>query len=111
MPAIARNLSAFSNREVQQAFKKAVLRVTQDGLQFVLAPRQKESSRILVITPRKAGNAPARNRIRRQLKALFYNEKLYEQPFDLLVLVKREGIRKSSDELKKLIKMVYKKVK
>ena len=111
MPAIARNLSAFTNREVQQAFRKAVLRSNQNGLQFILAPRQKEFGRILVITPRKSGNAPSRNRIRRQLKTLFYNEKLYDQAYDLLVLVSKEGIRKPTDELKELVELVYKSVK
>ncbi|MEX2437936.1 MAG: ribonuclease P protein component, partial [Candidatus Babeliales bacterium] len=69
MHAQARTLSHFSNNDVQHVFKKAVLRLTQDGLLFILAPRTKEYGRILAITPRKSGNAPTRNRIRRQLKA------------------------------------------
>ena len=103
MPYIARNLSKFSSAEVKKAFDTAILRKNQDGLHLVVSPRQKEFGRILVITPRKSGNSPARNRIRRQLKALFYQEKLYEQPYDILVLVSKDGIRKSSDELKVIL--------
>jgi ribonuclease P protein component len=111
MPAQARNISRFTNREVQTSFKKAILRYTQNGLQCIVAPAQRDAGRILVITSRKSGNAPSRNRIRRQLKNLFYIQKLYEKPYDLLIIVKKEGIRKNSDELRELLKMVYEQVK
>ena len=33
------------------------------------------------------GNAPERNLMRRRLKSIFYEQKLYERPYDLLIFV------------------------
>jgi len=41
--------------------------------------------KILIIIPGKTGNAIKRNKIRRQIKAIFYEEKLFEKP-DILVI-------------------------
>ncbi len=100
---VSRFLSRFSRDEVRQVFRKAKIKKKIEGLEFFLAPRLFEFGRILVITPRKTGNAPERNKIRRRLKAIFYEEKLYEQPYDCIIIVRKEAIQLSFDQLKKIL--------
>src|SRR5947208_1957156 len=52
------------------------------------APRLQSYGRMLIVIPRKVGNAPQRNLIRRRLKSIFYEEKLYEKPYDWLLFIK-----------------------
>jgi ribonuclease P protein component len=52
------------------------------------APGLQAYGRMLIVIPRKVGNAPQRNLIRRRLKSIFYEEKLYEQPYDWLLFIK-----------------------
>ncbi|MDZ4154482.1 ribonuclease P protein component [Methylicorpusculum sp.] len=98
-----RVLSTFSRAEVLQHFKQAhrVLRIP--GLTFLCAPQKKEFGRLLVVTPAATGNSPQRNKIRRQLKALFYEQKLFTYGYDCVVLIKREALALSFTELAQLL--------
>jgi ribonuclease P protein component len=66
------------------------------------APRAKSFGRILIVTPRRAGNAPARNLIRRRLKALFYEEKWYESSYDFAFIIRAPATHYSFQQLKEL---------
>ena len=93
---------SFTHREVTELFKKARRVVRHPVLDMLVAPKAQAQARILVATPKRIGNAPARNKIRRQLKAIFYEEKLFDQGYDCVIVVK--NIEKSSFEiLKKLV--------
>jgi len=73
------------------------------SLTLLVAPKSREVGRILVVTSRKVGNAVKRNRIRRRLKAIFYEEKLYDRGYDCIVIIKKAGIELDFDELKKIM--------
>lgn len=107
MSYIAKQLSTFSKKEVVTLLKKGK-RVYKDvGLDIISAPATNSFGRILVITPRKVGNAPARNKIRRRLKALFYQKKLYERLTDVCIIIKKPGITYTSDQLQQLLGHVF----
>lgn len=79
----------FSSAEVSTLFQTAQRVVRHPILDLLVSPKdQDQHARILVVTPRRIGTAPARNKIRRQLKAIFYEEKLFEQPYDCVVIIK-----------------------
>lgn len=60
-------------------------------------------SRILIITSRKVGNAVVRNKVRRRIKSIFYEEKLQNIKYDIVIFCK-PGIHKLTFiELKNLI--------
>lgn len=100
MSYIAQNLSHFTQKEIQVIFKKALRVYKSPELDLLMAPAQKQDfGRILVITPRKIGNAPDRNRVRRRLKALFYQDKIYERMVDVIVFIKKDGLHLTSDQL------------
>lgn len=76
------------------------------GLDIRVAPISTEGKaygRLIVITPRAVGNAVERNLLRRQIKSIFYEEKLFERRFDWLFFVKKELVGTPISEIKKII--------
>ena len=68
----------------------------RDDLSFI-------SGRILIITPRKVGNAPERNKLRRRLTALFHEESFYKKPYDILIYARKGSADLSFDALKRIL--------
>ena len=84
-------------------FKNAQKRAHVPGLRILISPALKHFGRVLIVTPRKSGNSPERNTIRRRIKSLFITERLYEKMLDVIVLVDKEGIATSFEKLKELL--------
>lgn len=103
MRSIASNISHFSSRELSILFKKARRVLTHPGLHILIAPAKNSSGRILVVTPRKIGNAPIRNKIRRRIKSIFYENRLFEMDFDCIVIIKPSGTLLSFENLRDLL--------
>jgi ribonuclease P protein component len=55
---------------------------------------------MLIIIPRRAGKAHDRNRIRRQIKAIFYGEQLFTTNATYIVLVYEQATGLTFDQLK-----------
>lgn len=108
MPYIAKHLSDFTQKEITAIFRKSSRVYKGPGLDILMAPALKEFGRVLVVTPRKVGTAPERNRIRRRIKALFYEHKLYENLFDTCIIIKKSGIDYNIQELIPIIKTTFK---
>ncbi len=88
MASLVRKITKFRKQEIDQLFSKARRVLKHDGLHLLKAPRQLDFGRILIIVPKRVGNAPTRNKLRRQIKAIFYENKLHEQEFDWIAIVK-----------------------
>lgn len=105
IPKVAGRISRFKEHEVKELFKKAKRVLKHPGLDILCAPSEKkEFGRILVITSKKTGIAAKRNRIRRRLKSIFYNKKLYEKKIDCIIIIKKDGINLSFEQLEDLLK-------
>jgi ribonuclease P protein component len=98
-----RALSLFSHAQVQKLFKKAQRVLKISGLVVLCSPAEKNYGRILVVTPAAVGNAPERNKIRRQIKAIFYEHRLFTRDYDVIVLIRKEAIDLNFKELETLI--------
>jgi ribonuclease P protein component len=109
MPNSARNISCFDKSEIKKLFKQARRLLKLPGLDILVHPQLQGFGRILVITPAKIGNAVQRNRIRRQLKALFYTQKYPEKAFDYIIIIKKEGIAYSFEQLRDALSQAYSK--
>ncbi len=81
-------LTRFTRRETEQLFKQIQVRVKKLGLEILLAPRSLQFGRCLISISKKAGNAPQRNRLRRRIKAIFYTMRLFQTPFDWVVIAR-----------------------
>ena len=52
---------------------------------------------------RKVGNAPERNKLRRQIKNIFFENKLYEMNYDWIAILRPTIKELTFDQLKELI--------
>jgi ribonuclease P protein component len=110
MPSIVRKISKFTKREIDYLFCHA-RRIARNQFCIILvAPRQKEEfGRVLIIASRKVGNAPERNLIRRRIKSIFYEEKLFLLNFDCVVIAYKNMVSLPFDQLKSLLLSAYQK--
>lgn len=107
MSGIAKRISKFTKRDIDHLFKHARRVLRNHFCTILFAPRQTDLGRILIVTSRKVGNAPDRNLIRRRIKSIFYEEKLYERSIDCAIIAQKKMNELSFDALKELILGVY----
>jgi len=105
MARIFRALTRFSKTEIDRAFASATRVVSRPQMTILASPRQGGFARILPVISRKVGNSPARNKLRRRLKAIFYEQRFYEGQHDLLVLTRPGAAEFGFDELQGLLKL------
>lgn len=110
MPSIAKKISKFTQREIDYLFQHARRVIKTKECTVLLAPRQGTFGRVLIVASRKVGNAPQRNLVRRRIKSIFYEEKLYDRNFDCVVIAYDKIVSLSFDQLKSLILGAYSKV-
>lgn len=104
MPRVTKKISSFTQSEITKLLTTARVKTRIPGLRILAAQASlPEHGRVLIITPRRSGNAPQRNLIRRRIKAIFIEDELYTKNLDLVVIVRREGIETSFGTLKKLL--------
>lgn len=105
MPNLSSKISVFTNSQVSEILKKAKRVLKHPGLDILChpSPISLDKGRILVITSAKVGNSVQRNLIRRRIKAIFYEEKLYENKCDYICIIKRPGINLTFEQLKEIL--------
>ncbi|MBM18317.1 MAG: ribonuclease P protein component [Epsilonproteobacteria bacterium] len=97
---ISNNLSKFSKKELDSFFKHAKRVYRNQAFTILANPKQQDIARILVIIPKKYGNAPARNLIKRRLKSIFWEEQLYTKKNDIIFIVRPDAKKLSFQDLK-----------
>lgn len=106
MPKDTQSNIRFTSIERRHLLRSARLIHRQDEFDIRALIRNQDSSRlpgrILIITPRKIGNAPQRNRLRRRFKALFHEEKIFEKSYDFVIYCRKGSANLSFQELKSL---------
>ena len=103
MPKVAKLISTFKKEEVSRIFQTSNRRIKTEWLDVILAKKALDFGRILVVTSRKVGNAPKRNKIRRRLKSIFYENKLYDLQYDCIILTRKEAIDLSFEQLESIL--------
>jgi ribonuclease P protein component len=99
---IFKELFAFSKREVDFAFQNAKLSSAILGLKLLEAPLfcpDKNVGKILIVIPRRVGKAPERNKIRRRIKAIFYEKQLFKKHVSSILLVYPQAKQLSFERL------------
>ena len=109
MPSIVRKISKFTKCEIEYLFQHARRIVRHSACTILIAPRQKEFGRVLIVASRKVGNAPERNVVRRRIKSIFYEEKLFNLSFDCVVIVYKKAVVFPFEQLKGLLLDAYQK--
>jgi ribonuclease P protein component len=93
------SISSFTPQEVKKLFATARRVLRNPSLDILRAPKRLPKARILVITARRVGTAPQRNKIRRRLKSIFYEQGMVDGLYDCIVFIKPEGVNSSFEEL------------
>jgi ribonuclease P protein component len=90
-------------KEVAWAFANATLHTYHHGLKILRADYPApapEHGKMIIVTPRACGKAHDRNKIRRRIKAIFYEEQLYKRPCFWIVLVRNKAMSYDFDIIK-----------
>ncbi len=102
---IAGKISKFTKKEIYELFKKAHILYKASELEIkakAIKNHKNPIGRILLIIPKKVGPAPKRNLIRRRIKSIFYQEKLYLLGYNFIVLVKKDILKLTFQDLKNI---------
>ena len=100
-------ISKFSKKELDYFFKHAKRVYKDQAFTILMLPKQHEFARVLIIASRKYGNAPQRNLIKRRIKSIFREEKLYEKQNSVAFIIRPEAKKYSFDDLKKLCLKIF----
>ncbi len=98
-----RSLFTFSKKEIHSYFKKAKFKNKINGLKLLQTNPEKpdqEFGKLLIIIPKRSGKATKRNLIKRQIKAIFYEEKLFKNPLISILFVYKTAMELTFDQLK-----------
>jgi ribonuclease P protein component len=102
-----KKIFALSPQEIAYAFSHAHAKKYGPGIKLLASyqyPTQPlDHGKMLIIIPGKSGKAHDRNKFRRQARALFYEEKLYQKPLLLILLVHKQGLTVEFAQLKKFL--------
>ena len=98
-----KNHAIFTRQEIDSLWKKARRVVKHDGLHILLAPRSGNFGRLLLVVPKRIGTAPIRNKLRRQLKHIFYEQKFHEGDRDWIVIARPAVSQLDFSALQKLL--------
>ncbi len=98
-------ITKFSKQEIDQLFKNSKRIFSNDAATILAAPRTLDFARVLLVTPRTIGNAVIRNLLRRRLKSIFYQEKLYQTlTHDIVVIARKPLTTYSFEQLEALLR-------
>jgi ribonuclease P protein component len=90
--------------EIQQFFKRARRAYQSPELDVRLAPQQYQPwGHLLIVVPRKVGNAPQRNLFKRRVKALYHELQLERSGYDIAIFAKPGASKLSFADLKTLL--------
>lgn len=100
-----RKFFSHSRTEISHAFLTAKPIFSGSGIKILRAPN--EFSKFLVVIPRKSGNSCERNRFRRRVKSLFYEEKWHNQPDFWIIIAYPRALALNFDALKALLQKTF----
>lgn len=102
-PRIAGLISKFTIAEIKSLFKSSKSVFRHPGLDISRSNSLSQFARVLIITPRKMGNSPFRNLIKRRIRSIFYQEELFKDGKDIIIFCKKDIGQLSYNDLKKYI--------
>lgn len=101
--SVARLITSFTKAQAWALFKKSTPIIKTTFFDLRQSPKNDPIGRFLIIVPKKVGNAPERNLIRRRLKDIFYKNELYKLNFDWIIFAKPNILKLSFGKLSFLI--------
>ena len=87
-----RKIFSFTKSEIAAAFQTARPKIHYRGLKVLQASAHAQHGKLLIVIPRAYGKAHDRNRLRRQLRAIFYENKLHHNKIVWIILVRKNAL-------------------
>ena len=107
MSRIAGKLTKFTPQEIKQLYQDAFALTRTIYFVLLVTPATKDYGRMLLVTPKRIGTAPERNKLKRQFRSIFYEEKLYERGYDCIVIFRKKAATASFDTLKSIFMQAF----
>lgn len=105
-----KHISKFGKKELDHFFTVAKAAKKNQAFTILIAPATSHPfGRILIMVPKKYGNAPERNTLRRRLKTIFIEQKLYEHRSDIVIITRPTAKNYDFSQLSKLLLEIFKK--
>jgi len=83
-----RNLTTYKKKEIEHLFSTAKC-IKKNAAFTILSTKATLSyGRVLLVISKKYGNAPERNLLKRRIKSIFWEHKLYEKNIDCAVIAR-----------------------
>jgi ribonuclease P protein component len=99
----ARKLSSFTKEEIRTLYANAKTCLRNQYIEIRKTPKSLSYARILLVIPKVAGSAPIRNQIKRRLRSIFRKHELFENPYDLIIIAKKDTNDLSFNDLEQLL--------
>ena len=103
-----KHISKFGKKELDNFFKVAKLAKKNQAFTILKAPTTHFVGKILIMVPKVYGNAPDRNKLKRQFKAIFITNKLYEHMQDIVIITRSSAKNYDFQKLSELLIEVFK---
>ncbi len=97
-----KRFSKFSKQELDTFFKQAKAVYKDQAFTILKQPVNYTFGKLLLVVPKQYGNAPERNLIKRRLKSIFREEKLYEKPSIIAFILRASAKKLSFNDLKRI---------
>lgn len=78
--------------------------MTIRGFKLLASHEHSEHGKLLIVLPRASGKAHDRNRLRRQLRSIFYEHQLYANKTVWILLVRKEAMKLDFAQLTTFLK-------
>jgi len=98
-----KKLTSFTKEEIHNLFSRAVTCLRHTNLDIRKAPAAQPYGKLLLVIPRIVGSAPTRNKMRRRLKSIFYQHKIFDRGYDLIIIVKKGAIDLPFNDLEQIL--------
>lgn len=85
MTSLGRHISLWNNDERLAALSQARPVFRSQNFDVRILPKQGPIARLIAITPKKVGSAPLRNLLKRRVKSIFYQDKMYTSANDWVI--------------------------
>jgi len=94
---------SFKKSEIDQIFKNSKLKARVSGLKLLHGPTKLDYGKILIVIPASSGKAVERNKFKRRVKSIFYEEGLFQIPVNWVLLAYKDAMGLSFEEIKKFL--------
>ncbi|RTL07091.1 ribonuclease P protein component [Candidatus Dependentiae bacterium] len=98
---MARGLTKFSKQEIKFLFEKAKKHASCGSFVILRADSLADVGRLLIVSSKKVGNAPKRNLLKRRLKHIFFQKKIYDKGFDWILIARKKATKLTFATLEK----------